>query len=43
LDPNYKEDEEGGGSASNTASSSSGQVKLEATKAKEQPKKGGFC
>ena len=42
MDPNYKEDEEGG-SASNTASSSSGQVKLEASKAKEQPKKSGFC
>ena len=42
MDPNYKEDEEGGG-ASNTGSSSSGQVKLDATKAKEPPKKSGFC
>ena len=43
LDPNYKEDEEASGSNSNQASASSQQVKLDATKAKQETKKKGCC
>ena len=43
LDPNYKEEEEGAGSSSAGQSTSSGAVKLDANKTKENPKKKGCC
>ena len=44
LDPNYKEDEDGAGSNSAAQSGNTGgTLKLDANKAKENPKKKGCC
>ena len=44
MDPNYKEDEEGaGGNAAGQSGNTGGTLKLDANKAKENPKKKGCC
>ena len=43
MDPNYKEDEEPGSNTGGQSGNAGGAVKLDANKAKENPKKKGCC